>query len=483
MLSKDNNSNYTIQVDKLIDDICGLNNVNSLYAQARIYFQHAPAKIAKINIIRKNIDQLILDIEGVSKDKSKAKHAEVRRLQQDLQLERKAQRAERLTRLTRAIKVCEALLLLTEGDDFEETQLKSSKFLTTVLLFSPGKGKQLAELHQTLKPAYKAVLSVRLLDKLILSGDIKNSYILALYDPKTRYQKQAQSLDTVCFTQSVIIPVMLAAMFQDVGLQHQDLVNLLEGENGELDRFRLLEKGQREQMLALNYKYTTNYLKLGLGCQRGPTNLSEQQQKIFLAAENKRLKFQMALVEDANSTTLGSSEIIKVPQIYASVVFSTKRQFERKSLTTASILIAQLAVKKMVSSQVAKAFVSIVGQFPLGYGIAYIPKDIRGHELQTYEYAIVTGLNPKYSEQPICRPVSKKLMFVEFSVKEVIEKERNLHFHTSRKKLEKIDSKRLAEILTNLTHNFKVEDMKNILPYFWEPYEYFYVRGNQKLWD
>jgi hypothetical protein len=65
----------------------------------------------------------------------------------------------------------------------------------------------------------------------------------------------------------------------------------------------------------------------------------------------------------------------------------------------------------------------------------------------------------------------------------VIEKERNLHFQKSRKKLEKIDHKRLAEILTKLTHNFNVQDIQGMLPYYWEPHEYFCILGNQNLWN
>jgi hypothetical protein len=80
--------------------------------------------------------------------------------------------------------MCLNLLSLSEGEDFEETQLKSAKFLTTLVLFSTGTGNNLAELHHKLKPAYKAVLSLRVLDKLVLDGVVKNAYMLKSYDPK-----------------------------------------------------------------------------------------------------------------------------------------------------------------------------------------------------------------------------------------------------------------------------------------------------------
>ena len=150
MLSKENNTSYTIAVAAVIESICGQNNPNSLYAQAHSYFLHAPEKNAKINLIRQKIDELILKVEDLPKDKRLGMHTELRRLQKELKTERQTQKAERLVRLRPAIKACEELLALTEGEDYDETQLKSSKFLATVLMFSPGKGKQLAELHQTL---------------------------------------------------------------------------------------------------------------------------------------------------------------------------------------------------------------------------------------------------------------------------------------------------------------------------------------------
>jgi hypothetical protein len=101
------------------------------------------------------------------------------------------------------------------------------------------------------------------LDKLVIDGVVKNAYMMKHYDPKKRYEPEAS--DYICYTQSVILPIMLAAIFQDVGLQHPDLVELLEGEEGEKDRFRLLEKHEREKMLRLNYDYTIDYLQNGLG--------------------------------------------------------------------------------------------------------------------------------------------------------------------------------------------------------------------------
>jgi hypothetical protein len=83
-------------------------------------------------------------------------------------------------------------------------------------------------------------------------------------------------------------------------------------------------------------------------------------------------KSELGLIRDDNSSKQGISEIIKIPQIYSSVIFSTKRDYQRKNLPTAAILISQLGIKKAISSKLSNVFVSIVGQFPLGFGITYI---------------------------------------------------------------------------------------------------------------
>jgi hypothetical protein len=272
---------------------------------------------------------------------------------------------------------------------------------------------------------------------------------------------------------------MLASIFQDVGMQHPALTELLEGTEGDKDRFRFLEIQEREQMLALNYQYTIDYLKSGLGCQQAGADECPE----FDEAEQRRLKFQLGLVVDAISSNQGTSEVIKIPQIYASVIFSTKRDYQRKNLPTASILISQLANKKVISSQISEAFLSIVGQFPLGFGITYIPQNINGDDLGFYEYGIVTRLNPAKYDQPTCRLVTKNLMFLTHGKTSIVKKEHNLHFQTTRKKLIKMDPKRLAEVMQNLSHNYGVEENKPIIPYYWEPHLYFCVQGNQNLWS
>jgi hypothetical protein len=481
MLDKNHHSSYTISVDLLVNSIVGVNSEKpSLYQQATDYFRNEPVNKQKLIQLKTEILDLKLSLQTLSGKSGRILEQQLEQLNKKYQVERLSQQSHKTRRLNDAIDVCLDILSLTEGENFDETQLKTARFLTTLVLFSPEKGKMLAELHHSLKPAYKAVLSLRVLDKLVADGVVKNAYILKNYTREKRYEPDAT--DYECYTQAVILPIMLAAIYQDIGLQHPALNELLDGNEGDKDRFRLLEKQEREEMLALNYQYTIDYLKNGLGCQQAGAE-KESEIAEFDAAEKKRLKFQLGLVLDANSSKLGTSEIIKIPQIYTSVVLSTKRDYQRKNLPTASILIAQLAIKKVISPKVAEVFVSIVGQFPLGFGIAYVAQGMSGNELDFYEYAIVSRLNPSIMDHPICRLVTKNLMFLPHGKTAVINKNRNLHFQAARKKLVKIDARRLAEIMQNLSHNYKIEDSKPIIPYYWEPHDYFCVLCNQNLWS
>jgi hypothetical protein len=478
MLDKKNHSSYTVSVDLLVNAISGVNpHKSSLYQQATDYFKKEPENRAKLAHLQTKISDTQLLLQTKSGKSAKFLNKQLKHLNKIYNFERLSQQTYRIRRLNDAIDVCLDILCLSEGEDYEETQLKSARFLTTLVLFSPEKSKNLSEIHHRLKPAYKAVLSLRVLDKLVGNDIVKHTYILKNYDADKRYG--SHTTDYECYTQSVILPIMLASIFQDVGMQHPALTELLEGTEGDKDRFRFLEIQEREQMLALNYQYTIDYLKNGLGCQQAGADECPE----FYEAEQRRLKFQLGLVVDAISSNQGTSEVIKIPQIYASVIFSTKRDYQRKNLPTASILISQLANKKVISYQVSEAFLSIVGQFPLGFGITYIAQNINGDDLEFYEYGIVTMLNPAKYDQPTCRLVTKNLMFLTQGKTSIVKKDHNLHFQTTRKKLIKMDPKRLAEVMQNLSHNYGVEENKPIIPYYWEPHLYFCVQGNQNLWS
>jgi hypothetical protein len=242
LLDKKFNSNYTIAVNSLVKSLTGkVRGKISIFQQAEEYFNTLPLVQKKITDLKADIKEVKaeLDATPLFKFKSKDKLLLLGQLEKALKQEQKEQERARILRLNNAIEVCLRLLALSEGNDFDETQVKSSKFLATVLLLSPGEGKRLAELHHQLKPAYKAVLSLRLLDKLLLNQVVKNDYILAHYSAKNRYELAAPN--ELGFTQSVLLPAMFAAIFQEVGTLHPKVAYLLEGDNGDKDPFRILD--------------------------------------------------------------------------------------------------------------------------------------------------------------------------------------------------------------------------------------------------
>lgn len=483
LLDKKFNSNYTIALDSLVKSLTGkVRGKTSIFQEAEEFFQNQPLDIKKLNDLAADIEQLKIELKAtpIFKFKPKEKVLELEKLETALKKEKQNQNQARLNRLNNAIGWCLRLLALTEGSDFEETQLKSSKFLATILLFSPGEGKRLSELHYQLTPAYKAVLSLRLLDKLVLGGVVKNKYIQTNYSAESRYELEAPN--KLGLTQSVLLPVIFTAIFQEIGAMHPKVSYFLGGDHGEKDRFRTLDTLERDKIKKLIYEYTQDYLQNGLGVQRGIVNSAEEK-KQFVDAEEQRLKFQLSLVKEASVHTFGTSEIIRIPQLYSSIVLSTKRTFSRQSLPNASVLISKLASKNKISSQAAKAFVSIVGKFPLGYGIVYIPRDMRGIELSHYEYAIVTSLNPSKLDEPNCRLVTRNLLYSEYGKTETIERSRNLHYAFARKKLDRVDPAKLLQIRQKLTHQFDPDNAEELIPSYWEANHFFFNEGYQKLWN
>ena len=169
MLDKSNNSSYTISVDRLVNQINGTEEETpSLYQQATNYFKQEPINKQKLQLIKTEMQQVLSAKQTQSGKEVLKLEEQISHLKRKYNNELQLQKNARVARLNDAMNMCANLLSLSEGSDFEDTQSKSSKFLTTLVLFSPGVGKNLAELHHRLKPSYKAVLSLRILDKLVV---------------------------------------------------------------------------------------------------------------------------------------------------------------------------------------------------------------------------------------------------------------------------------------------------------------------------
>ena len=451
---------------------------DSLYEQAVTYFNEKEAEEAKLTVVTEKRDKLQTDLAQSPKDKDLIKNFEF--AEKNLKETIKEQTERRHQRYQDAREICIKIIKLSEGESHDDTAVNSAKVLGTILLSSPGEGRKLASLHQKFKPLYKAVLAVRLLDKLLISGHISNKYILKYYDEETRLSEDPDKLSV--FQEEVVLPLMLAAIFQDVGMHHPEARRLLLGPEGKQDEFRLLEGEERMSLLKLNHVHSLDYVTNGLGCRPYIGNSKEEKQA-FDAHQKDVLLFIRTILNDAIKPKQGLGNLIKAPQIYTSVILSTKAGYDIRELPKAAILLEQVAKKGAVSEAAAECLVSVIGYFPQGFGLSYIPKDDTNQYLERYEFAIVNGLNPEHPKIPRCRLVTRNLEFVSFGNNAQLSVESNLYFPAVQKKMQKISKERLREILSKLSHDFELRCEMDLVPKCWQPYDYFTFQNNQNLWN
>jgi hypothetical protein len=473
-------SNYTKSVTTLVKYIKSNTPIkDSLFEQAQLYFETSGEdKQARLKLQRE-----ITNIESSLQENNKKTNSNMKQKFYAAQLafkhERSRQQQTRRLRLAKVTDLCTKLLVLCEAGNWQETQVNSAKLLGTLQLLSPGEGAKIAQQNQRFKPAYKAVIAVRLLDKLLIDKKISNHYINLRYQEELRYPEKEG--DLTLFQRGVAIPVLIAALFQDVGLMHPKAQLLLKGEDGTLDEFRVLGKDDRLALLKINHEQTLDYITHGLGMGQYIGN-SKQEKEAFDSNEKEKLIFTRTLLVDALKPKLGVGNLIKIPQIYTSVIFSSKQSYNFLELPKAGLVIAKAAERGAISKVIADCLLSIVGHFPQGYGITYIPKDDDRQDMDRYEYAIVTELNPADPYIPRCRIATRNLSFISSGQTISVQVQSNLYFSAAKKKLAKIDPARLEEILRKLVSNFEERKDLDLIPSYWNPYGFFCYKKLQNLW-
>ncbi|MGO4892560.1 hypothetical protein [Flavobacterium sp. W21_SRS_FM6] len=473
-------SSYTQEITNLVKRIVNRSSLQtSLYEQASHYFQHYQTN-------KENLEKLSLSVQASQTALAQGNFTNKQKLSTELEAaqalllqEQQNQKQEKQKRYDSLFHTSESLVLLSEASDQQETLTNSAKLLGTLLLLSPHEGSKLAIQHQKLKPVYKAVLALRLLDKLLVDNHIATNYILQKQALGQRYS--ATGLQLSQFQHDVCIPIVIAALIQDIGLQHPQAQHILKGENGDLDEFRVLKNEERLSLLKINYQQTLDYLVHGIGLGNYNGNSKEEKSQ-FDTTEIHRQKFITILLNDSIKPKQVEGHLLKIPQIYASVIFSTKPDPSLANLPKATLVLEKAAEIKSISAQYTKSFIQMVGHFPQGFGVTYIPKDDDGHDLDRYEYAIVCALNPVNSFAPICRTATRHLTFNSAGKMLVVPVSNNLYFATTRKKFAKISPNRLNEILSQLCSNFEERKNLELIPSHWNPYTYFGYKKFQNLW-
>ncbi|WP_334020459.1 hypothetical protein [Alteromonas sp. S015] len=469
--SKNPDSIYTQQVKQLINMIHPQETgYGSVFEDASHYFSLTPP-------FEQHIEDLKAKLKKIEGNKSKETLAE--QLTQQIANSTEKLEEERLARLERLDAVSTKIIELCEGDNWQETQQLSAKLLGTLMLLTKGSEGNFSRVHIRLKPLYKAVLTLRLVDRLLERDTIAHKYLSKYREAASRFRGNRYWRDK--WKTELGRPLITAALLQDIGLLSPAALTILKGENGDLDEFRLLEESQRKDLLKLNYHFTLRYLSQGLGQPKYIGNNKDERDR-FIQTHHEASEFLLHLVKDAFVSKTGLGEIIKIPQIYVSIVLSTKPDYSRMSLPKGYLVIEQLAKKGGLDKQLAQDFVELVGYFPQGFGITYIPINEKGQEKDQYECAIVIGLNPANPAEPLCRIVTRNQKYITGGTQEIIPKGRNLYFPANRKKLMRVGKERLSEIMRQLSSNFTSDALDDLVPSFWEPYDFFSFKKHQNLW-
>ena len=469
--SQNPDSIFTQQVKQLINMIYPKDTgYGSVFEDASHYFSLTPS-------LEQHIEELKAQLKRIEGNKKKEVLAE--QLAQQIRNSSEKLEEERLARLERLDAVSTKIIELCEGDNWQETQQLSAKLLGTLMLLTRGPEGHFARVHMRFKPLYKAVLTLRLVDRLLEHDTIAHKYLSKYREAASRFRGNRYWRDK--WKTELGRPLITAALLQDIGLQSPAAQTILKGENGDLDEFRLLEESQRKDLLKLNYHFTLRYLSDGLGQPNYVGNNKEERDR-FNQTHKDANEFLLSLVKDAFVSKTGLGEIVKIPQIYVSIVLSTKSDYSRMSLPKGYMLIEQLAKKGGLNKQLAQDFVELVGYFPQGFGVTYIPVNEKGQEKDQYECAIVIGLNPANPAEPLCKVVTRNQKYITSGAQEVIPKGRNLYFPANRKKLMRVGQERLGEIMSQLSSNFTPDAIDDLVPSFWEPYDFFGFKKHQNLW-
>jgi hypothetical protein len=439
-------THYTHQVQILLRKIYGRSQLkDSMLERAMHYFNH---------------QTFVATDEAVSES-----HVELERL-------------ERIERHNHLLNICREVIELTEGDSFEETNRKSAQLLGTIQLISPTEGNKVTDNNEYCKSLYKAILSIRLLDRLLLDREITDPHIantLAEFPEKPfdKFDYDAQYR----VIEQIKIPILMAALLQDIGIYHNEAqVILVDGDSAK-NPHRTLDIDERKKLLNINYKQTLRYVTDGLSIPNYVGHSREERDQ-FIVDEQAKSQFLQQLIKSSFKSKHAIGNLLKVPQIYTSIIFSTKDNYNYKVLPKVYQVLNKNAELGACSQKVVDALYQITGMFPQGYGVIYMPQ-----EGGCYEYAIVNRLYPTVPEEPLCRIATRNLTFIGYGHNIEVKKASNLYFPHMAKKIARLSKERLNEILELLASNYKERQELDLMPRCWHANEYFSVKENQKLWN
>ncbi len=460
---------------------------NSVVSQASDYFATYVKEQAHLNSLQERISELTEKLALAKNDKEKKQYQHKLAIaEKDLQFNEAQLAEQRLVRHDFLVHIAREILALAEGASFEETVRKSSKILGTIHLLSPAEGKRVAENNDRSKQLYKAVLCLRLFDQLYMDGLITDPYVLQHLKniPPEQYQYFINEDDENYqkFAELVKIPLIMVAILQDIGNHHPRALQILYGESSTANPYRTLTPEERKELLQTNYTETMKYISAGIGVGKYLGNFRAERSE-FNEQEQQKVAFMQSILKRWAKPQEVMGNLLKVPQIYLSIVLSTKANFDYRLLPKVYQILELNVERGHCNKKIVAALYKITGMFPMGYGITYIPKDSTGQPLERYEYAIVTYLYPENPEEPYCRVATRSLTFISRGQDIVVKKSENLYFPATAKQLSKMSKERLLEILELLVSNYQERKDLDVIPRCWHAREFFSIGKNQNLWN
>lgn len=478
MASTLSDSDYTQSVQTLLNQIQqNSTRKDSFFELAQIYYTSCQADAGALRTCQENLKGAT-EYYLVSETDSKREYAQkqVKKFQNELKLEEHKQFTDRQHRYKSLANICVNVLKLSEGKTQQQTELKSSKLLATLFMLSSSDSSKRQQMHQLYKPLYKAVLSLRLLDKMLEEEKLINSYITTRFDPTTRFSKKAGTYSQ--FQLDVAIPVIIAALLQDVGMQHPETQRLLKGADGTQDEFRMLDKETRTLLLIINHEQTQDFILNGVGISEYEGSDPEKKQR-YEKKQSNRMKFVSGLLLDAVKPSENSiGNIIKIPQIYSSFVLSTKPVYRFLDLPNVITVLKNSAKHRFICSHACESFIELVGHFPLGLGMLYLLP----HKQDDYYYAIVTRLNPKHPNSPTCRRVTSLDSDNEDQKDFTLSEDNNLFYEKPKESLSNLSIEALNTLRESHISQLSETKLPDYNEGFWNPHRYFSINKQQALW-
>ncbi|WP_339767467.1 hypothetical protein [uncultured Paraglaciecola sp.] len=461
----------------------------SLFEQAEIYFQGAQSQQRIILQLTKVVEEKCKDIETAKNDIQRNHLRELHNdAKKDLRVETAKQDRLRYVRLKYLNEVCTDIIQLCEGRNWQETQQKSAKVLTTLLLICPTQGKNVAQCHQRCKPLYKAVLSLRLLDQMLASKYVENEYIVSRYHLSSRFSTPPASFGPLnLFQKDVAVPLISAALLQDIGMQHPEIQRLLKGADGALDPYRVLDKEVRVPLLIMNHEQTIEYVSEGLGTGHFDEENDDSDDYMlrkdrFDKSENNRARLLRSMLDGAIKPKEALGSTIKAAQIYTSIVLSTKPNFNFEDLPKATKVVIHSAQRGALTLNSAESLQKIMGHFPPGFGVVFCLANDADVTPNEFSYALVNSLNPTHVNEPTCHVVSALGERYPLGNQCTISAQQNLYFEQVHNRFSTLTPAILDAIAQKIATELDQPKNREAIPRTWSPHSYFHFKKQQNLW-